>query len=320
MSVGILMATYNGEKYIEEQIKSIVEQTHKDWELWIRDDNSFDMTLEIINRIAHKDKRIRLISSQSKNLGVIDNFSILLSIVNKHNYYLTCDQDDVWDVNKIEIMLKEIISLEEKYGSETPIAIFSDLRLINSDGKVTSNSFYDSREIECSLKVFAFENYAIGCTMIFNKALKGISIPFPEGIIMHDWWISLKALTSGHLSYLPKQLVSYRQHQDNVVGASQRNLRKSFFKWKYFYNQIQIRSKQINILKESLRTNQDLLTHTYINELHNTVNVGGLWAVGWLIQNKIVLSTKLRTIGFYSVILLQPIIKLIHTKSTARHN
>ena len=105
--IDIVLATYNGEKYVGEQIESIINQTYKDWKLIIRDDGSKDKTAEVIEKYAAKDNRITIIKDGIGNLGFNGNFTKLLE-TSSQDYVMICDQDDVWIPEKIEIMFNEI--------------------------------------------------------------------------------------------------------------------------------------------------------------------------------------------------------------------
>ena len=139
--VDILMATYNGELYLEEQIKSIIKQSYKNWILYIRDDGSKDNTLKIINRYTYKyPDKIKLIADDRGNLGSNMNFKELMQY-SKNEYCMFCDQDDVWLEDKIKLSLDKIKKLENKYGKNTPILVHTDLKVVNEKLDEISESF-----------------------------------------------------------------------------------------------------------------------------------------------------------------------------------
>ena len=111
-TIEILMATYNGEKYISEQINSIINQTYKNWKLLIRDDGSKDETLEILKEYEKKDKRINILRDTKGNLGFVKNFEELLKN-SSEEFIMFSDQDDYWLENKIELYINELIKLSE---------------------------------------------------------------------------------------------------------------------------------------------------------------------------------------------------------------
>ena len=121
--IAILMATYNGEKYLREQIDSLLAQTCCDWTLYIQDDGSKDATLDIIK--SYDDERIVLVDVGLTRQGACMNFMSLLNMV-ESEYYMFCDQDDVWFEDKVELSYMRMKEEELKYGIDRPILVFSD--------------------------------------------------------------------------------------------------------------------------------------------------------------------------------------------------
>ncbi|CAM4166651.1 alpha-L-Rha alpha-1,3-L-rhamnosyltransferase [Streptococcus penaeicida] len=223
MKINILMSTYNGEKFLAEQIESIQKQTVTDWTLLIRDDGSSDRTPEIIQEFVAKDSRIRFINADHRvNYGVIKNFFTLL----KHeeaDFYFFSDQDDVWLPDKMAIQLQEA----QKYDQEIPLAVYMDLKVVDQDLNVINESMIRSQSGHANTKMIQelSENAVTGGVMLINHALaeKWLS---PDGIIMHDWYLALLAASLGKLIYIDLPGELYRQHSNNVLGA--RTLDKRF--------------------------------------------------------------------------------------------
>lgn len=220
--IDILMATYNGEMYIEEQIESIINQSYKMWKLYIRDDGSTDNTIRIIQRYINQyPDKITLISDNKVGLGAKNNFKELMKYVS-NNYCMFSDQDDVWLSNKIELSLKKIKELESKYGDRTPILVHTDLKVVDSNKNIISDSFWRYQSLNyknTQTNRLIVENIVTGCTMIINRSLIEISKNIPEESIMHDAWIALVASIKGIVYSLPIQTIMYRQHNENEVGA-----------------------------------------------------------------------------------------------------
>lgn len=258
-NVAILMSTYNGEKYISEQINSIFNQTYKDWTLYIRDDGSTDNTLKLLTRYAFKDKRVKILSDINKRLGPKNSFFTLLKKVNA-KYYFFADQDDVWNKNKLEIMLRNFNS-----ASSQPQIVYCalqctdanlnpiDLELNSIVGKIKGKNRLIWNDIP-------------GCTMAFNKELRDISIEkniFSNEIVMHDWWLALIGEFFGNIKFVNKKLIYYRQHSDNAVGAGEKEsifkkiTRKNFIK-KY-------------IKKQKIWIRQTYRQNTYFYELYKDI-------------------------------------------------
>jgi glycosyltransferase involved in cell wall biosynthesis len=131
--VAILLATYNGEKYLDEQLRSLLAQTYRDFVIIVRDDCSGDRTPEILAKwAAAHPGQIRVVSDDHGNLRSAANFSRLMQLCDEP-YFAFSDQDDVWLPRKIELMVSEVRLLERKFGTKTPILVHSDLRAVDED-------------------------------------------------------------------------------------------------------------------------------------------------------------------------------------------
>ena len=228
MRVTILMATYNGAAFIEQQINSILEQSYQDWELIIRDDRSTDRTVEIIKTYVKKDRRIKLLELPGKHGSAVLNFSALFAYAVKIDaaYVMFSDQDDIWKANKVESSLRFIQEQESVLNNLTPLLVYSSLQYVDVHGhrisrKLHMPSYLDMRMLLC-------ENHAYGCTMILNNALLKQTGDIPHLAENHDYWIALVACAFGKAVHNPEQLLFYRQHSHNVsgnVGRSKLNSR-----------------------------------------------------------------------------------------------
>jgi glycosyltransferase involved in cell wall biosynthesis len=219
----ILLSSYNGEKYIEEQINSLINQTHKNWKLLIRDDGSSDKTIDIIKKFEKKDKRVSLIKS-SGNLGSCKSFLHLVAYTKKHfkpEYIMFCDQDDVWLKDKI----KNAISLmqeKEKIEPEVPILVHTNLIVVDKNLNIINKSFWKDQKTKPhknKLRQLFNGNIAHGCTMLLNKKLIGKIYSRPNDALLHDTWITLIAAAFGEIYRIYKPDILYRQHEDNESGA-----------------------------------------------------------------------------------------------------
>ena len=223
--IDILLSTYNGERFLQKQIDSILTQTHTEWRLLIRDDGSSDNTYAILKEYQQNNPEKIIIFSNNinQNIGVIKSFEFLLQQSN-NEYIMFCDQDDIWLPNKIEISFNTIKELEAKHSQSTPIAIHSNLTLIDENENLLHNSFWQFANIRpnilnTNIKFLAISNSATGCTMMINQALKNIVLPFPEKVYMHDMLIALTACKHGILHPIYQPLILYRQHNNNTIGA-----------------------------------------------------------------------------------------------------
>ena len=221
-SIDILLATYNGQAYLREQIDSILAQSNHDWQLLIRDDASDDNTLSIIkDYVAKYSDKVKLIEDNSGHLGASLNFQRLLenSIA---EYIMFSDQDDVWLPNKIEVTLNLMKATEKEYPNK-PILVHTDLRVVDFQLKTIAKSAWRYQgtlpETGNDLNKVMLQNVATGCTIMINRKAKAVSLPIPKEAVMHDWWIVINVAKHGKIVYVPDQLVLYRQHPNNAVGA-----------------------------------------------------------------------------------------------------
>lgn len=213
----IVMATFNGEAWLSKQIASIQGQSYSDWTLLISDDGSSDRTVDIIRQAALEDDRIHLLAERDGASGHVGNFEYLLenALGLGGEFFFLADQDDLWQPEKLELMLKA------GRGSQgLPLAVFSDLEIIDADGR-SGGGYLQSMGLEGEFDILSLlrQNPVTGCSMMVNKALLAIALPFPTRLENHDWWLGLCAAACGCLEFCPEKLVRYRQHSGNVVGA-----------------------------------------------------------------------------------------------------
>lgn len=219
-TIDILLPTYNGEKYLREQLDSILNQTYKNIRLIISDDCSKDSTPEILEAYRNKDSRIELYL-QKENIGVVKGIEFLLQKV-KSKYYMLADQDDVWLPIKVE---KSIETLKR----ENADLVFGDLEVVDENLKTIYPSFGDfmllNRKINKyidSYKVNYLYNCVTGCTVLSKKEFieKILPIPAESKYLIHDHWIGIMAALNGKLAYMPEKYIKYRQHGNNQVGTN----------------------------------------------------------------------------------------------------
>ena len=218
--IEILLATYNGEKYVKELLDSILNQTYQNFKILIRDDGSTDATLDIISDyLKHYPQKIELLQDAAMCKSPEKNFFQLIGYADAP-YAMFADQDDVWLPEKLEIMQKKMQELEQKQGEEVPALVFCDYKLV--DGQLHELQFDKSKSqiAACHLELnrLLVQNYVTGCTVMVNKSLYTKLGAYDEAIEMHDWWAALHASALGVIYHLPEQLVLYRQHGNNCVG------------------------------------------------------------------------------------------------------
>jgi rhamnosyltransferase len=208
--VDIIMACYNGADYINIQITSIINQTFKDWDLYIHDDGSSDETIFLIKEWTKKDSRIHFIDDNITHLGVGRNFLYALKFSNAE-YVCFCDQDDYWFENKLDVQYNAI----KKLDNYKPILVISSVW----PWQYPSNniSFYNGSRKKGELKEIFFGGGFQGCASIFNVALKKYLLYDFKNIWMHDMYMSLVALTFGKVVFIDTKLALYRRHDKNAT-------------------------------------------------------------------------------------------------------
>jgi len=220
--IDILMATYNGQKHLRDQIDSLLAQTNQDWQLLIRDDKSTDNTVAIIKEYAAKySDKIKLLEDNCGKVGASMNFHRLLEN-STAEYIMFCDQDDVWLPQKIEVTLA-LMKATEATCPNKPTLVHTDLKVVDSQLRTIAKSLWLYQGIPLEFGNDAdrimIQNVATGCTIMINKIAKNISLPIPKEAVMYDWWIAINVAKHGRIVYASQQLVLYRQHSNNAVGA-----------------------------------------------------------------------------------------------------
>lgn len=212
--VAILMCTKNGEAFLDEQLKSIAEQTHANWTLFVSDDGSTDATGNILKRFAaiHEQKTV---ARNGPGKGVCANFLSLATVsAIDADYFAFSDQDDVWYKDKLARALTWLATVP----ADVPAFYCGRTELISNDGRSYGYSPLFSRPI-------AFRNALIqslggGNTMVFNKAAKRLLETTGRlEVVLHDWWMyQLVSAVDGAICYEPQPVLKYRQHPDNLIG------------------------------------------------------------------------------------------------------
>lgn len=236
-TVDIILSSYNGERYIKEQISSILENTWKDWRLWVCDDGSQDGTEGIVKELEAQYPDKIFWRPNETNKGAAISF---LDGARKAtgDYVMFCDQDDFWLPDKIEDTVAFMKASEQRYGKEMPLTVFTDAKVVDQDLNVMQESFHKSSRLDTTkldLPHMLMENKMMGCTMMVNRALLQRLERFPKKVRMHDWWVGIVAASYGKILYLNKPTMLYRQHGSNVVGSiefSKENVMEKASTWR----------------------------------------------------------------------------------------
>lgn len=233
--IEILMATYNGEKYVGEQIDSIIHQTYKNWKLLIRDDNSTDKTLEILKEYEKKDKRIKVIEDKKGNLGFVKNFEELLNC-STEEWVMFSDQDDYWVENKIE---KYVATLNMNHNDifGRPVLVHSNSFICDDNLKIIENEFINSNiASKYNEDSYYFAYFVQGSTVLINRKIIDLALPFSKNVTVHDRYFHLLAEFLGKRIFINESLIKYRQHSNNKIGAKTSIISK-IFKKRYFHTE-----------------------------------------------------------------------------------
>lgn len=219
----ILLATYNGGRYLRELLDSLDAQTDQNWLLLARDDGSGDDSVDILRTWGQKNPgRLRLIEDGVLGCGPSGNFGRLMA-ASDASYMLFCDQDDVWLPHKVAVTREKILKLEQQYGSHTPLLAHTDLEVVDGELNRLDPSFWHYQGLSPKtghhLGRVLVQNVVTGCTAMINSALATKGSPIPKGAIMHDWWLVLVATAFGKVGEVHQSTIRYRQHGRNDTGA-----------------------------------------------------------------------------------------------------
>lgn len=225
-TIQVLLACYNGERYLPQQLASLSEQNGPAFSVLMQDDGSADGTSALLQAAA--DARFLLGAESGRHLGAIGNFISLMGQCTA-DYAALCDQDDVWAADKLSRCRAAMEQAEARYGAETPLLVHSDARLVDGEGRILSESFFAHQGWDGSaatLSRLLVQNNVTGCTLMMNAPLRRLVLQHADSqkMFMHDWFIALTAAAFGHIVFIPEPLVDYRQHGANVMGASRRGL------------------------------------------------------------------------------------------------
>jgi glycosyltransferase involved in cell wall biosynthesis len=227
--IDIVLATYNGERFIQRQIESVLAQMDDGCRLLVRDDGSSDRTLELVRQLARRcPDRIVFLDNGAERLGACGSFGRLLESSNA-DYVALCDQDDVWLPGRLSLPLERIRAVEQTFGATTPVLAHTDLAVVDEDLQAMAPSFWAYSRLDPlrggRLNRLLVQNVVTGCATMMNRALVRRACPIPTAAPMHDWWLALVASAFGRIEAIPEKTILYRQHSTNSLGATRYNWR-----------------------------------------------------------------------------------------------
>jgi GT2 family glycosyltransferase len=221
--ISVCIATYNGEKYLREQLNSILSQLSVDDEVIVSDDGSKDTTLELLKEYVEKDPRIKLFNGPGK--GVIANFEFAIT-QSQGEFIFLADQDDVWLPAKVQTTLAFF------HSHPTIDLVISDLVIVDERLETIEPSYFEYRNVKLGFFQNIVKNKYIGAGMAFKSSLKTKILPIPDKVPMHDMWIGLIAAYKKKSALITEPLTLYRRHDTN---ASEIKTKASFYqqlKWR----------------------------------------------------------------------------------------
>ena len=207
--ISVCMTTCNGEKFLKQQLKSILTQLNRNDEVIISDDSSYDNTINIIN--SFNDARIKLLKGNF-NSPILNFENALLQVTG--DYIFLSDQDDIWRADKIRTISDYLLTYD---------LVISDAIIINESGELLEDSFFMINNSQKGFFKNLIRNSYLGCTMAFNRKIWLKALPFPKGIPMHDWWIGLIAELHGKTYFCKEKLVMYRRHENNLSCTTRKS-------------------------------------------------------------------------------------------------
>ena len=274
IKVAILLSTYNGELYLKEQLDSLLGQTYKNIDIYIRDDGSSDNTVDILKKYRD-DYHDKFHIYFEENIGAIKSFNSLIKRV-ESDLYATCDQDDIWLPNKI---MDQVKIYKIKHGSrKLPFMCFSDPILY----KNSSNSgiyLSEAQSMNIKLLISSYKNLiamnpVAGCTMLFCENAKRLySRSIGNGLIMHDHLMAAIVSFHGRLFFCDKQHVLYRQHGQNVLGNKDTSIRYFLNRLANIFSLVKHDLELLNILNSNF---SDKIVHVFRKIYLNILRFGGL--------------------------------------------
>ena len=219
--IHIACSARNAGAWIDALLESLVSQTHRDWELWIRDDGSTDDTWAKIEVWQAREPRIASAWRGEGALGSALGFAAVLArLPSTTRVVATADADDVWMPHRLECTVAALIAAEQAHPGA--VLVHTDLTVVDEQLRPLASSFWSREGIDpewCSLRSLAIQNVAVGPTLLFNAALLTELSDFPRAAIHQDWWIALVAAATGRLVAVRETTVLYRQHRGNIAGA-----------------------------------------------------------------------------------------------------
>lgn len=289
-TVEILLATYNGAKFIREQLESIVLQDYENWVVRACDDASSDDTYNILMEYQTKYPNKFVVERNEKGTGSAKNNFMNLIKGSNSDYIMCCDQDDVWLPNKISLTIQKMKETEE---NDLPVLVHTDLKVVDQELNVLSESFFAYSQLnkDFNYRDALIQNSVTGCTLMMNRPLISLmrKVTDVESILMHDWLAALLATAVGKVAFVDCPTMLYRQHSVNSVGAKPYGL-------SLFVSKVKNNAIRKSLLDTTVQAGE--ISKTYRDELGNELyqltyayselfTKGKLYRINFYIKNKV---------------------------------
>lgn len=300
--ITIIMATFNGGGFFAEQVDSILSQTSGEWVLRIFDDGSCDGTLERARGYAEAHPGLVAVTANVAPTGSAKaNFLLALQAAEPTPYLMFSDQDDVWNADKVERTMAAMRALEERWGVDAPLLVYTDQTVVDGQLRELAPSMMRYSALDGNANGIApmlVQNVVTGCTMLANRALWELAAAHPappDEVVLHDWWLGQLAASCGHLAYLDEPTMLYRQHGSNVIGASDAGSAEYLAgraREGGFAESFAMMERQAAFLLEQVGEQMDPVARTVVADFADLPNRGkfgrlgvcmrhGIWKTGW---------------------------------------
>lgn len=267
--IAIILSTYNGAKYVAAQLDSILRQTHTNWKCYIRDDGSKDETLAILAPYLSRDSRFTFVDAISGNIGLNPSHYYLISITTE-NYVAMCDQDDIWDNNKLEVSLHKLKQIET--AKKIPALVHTNSVVVDSDLNIIRSRFINNRGLKKGLNGILFANSAQGGSIVINSCLRDVAINTPP-VLPYDYHLAIIANLTGARAFIPETLLRYRQHAASSIAMGNLNSSNEFKKNSNYSDSLILSLGNYKRMKQdfknmavSSRSKSDLADYFYLFE------------------------------------------------------
>lgn len=265
--VSIALATYNGEKFIAEQMESILNQSFQDFEVIIHDDCSADETYNLLRQFAQKDSRI-VLKKNEYNLGFAKNFKTIVDDCSG-KYIAFSDQDDIWDIRHLEVLLSIIENKDIACGNA--LLVDQDNNSLGFTMKDVVGMKTEIKSDQICWRLF-LDNFVQGATMLVRRELCQKYIPVPDVVKFHDYWLALVASLNNGVAYTSEVVLRYRQHENNVTKNTRSSIIREIYNSfnginkKHFLRQTEV----LSCLRERFKNNRVVEdSYKFYNDCYN---------------------------------------------------